>query len=167
MARHRAVLSQGGKGKAVSRTDVYWGTRVIVPPQLRSNVVDEIHDGHPGCKSFARGYVLWPGIDGDSKQCVRQCLLCQRNHKAPKGPVKSWEWSEKPYILIILSKELLEVNADPLSETMVCGNPCIEKCSLLIVAVADVDGTTCASIHLLCNVFPSSGPAPPFIQRTG
>ena len=81
----------------MSRTDVYWGTRVIVPPQLRSNVVDEIHDGHPGCKSFARGYVLWPGIDGDSKQCVRQCLLCQRNHKAPKGPVKSWEWSEKPW----------------------------------------------------------------------
>ena len=28
----RAVLSQGGKGNSVSRTEVYWGTRVIVPP---------------------------------------------------------------------------------------------------------------------------------------
>ena len=25
-----------------------WGTRVIVPPQLRSKVVDENHEGHPG-----------------------------------------------------------------------------------------------------------------------
>ena len=74
--------------------------RVIVPPQLRSKVVDEIHEGHPGSnrmKSFARGYVWWPGIDGDLEQRVRQCLLCQCNHKAPKGPVKSWEWPEKPW----------------------------------------------------------------------
>ena len=42
-----------------------WGTQVIVPPQLRSAVLDELHEGHPGIgrmKSFARSYVWWPGV---------------------------------------------------------------------------------------------------------
>ena len=78
-----------------------WGTRVIVPPQLRSKVVDEIHEGHPGIsrmKSFARSYVWWPGLDKDLENKVRQCLLCQRNQKnPPKVPFQTWEWPEQPW----------------------------------------------------------------------
>ena len=78
-----------------------WGTRVIVPPQLRSKVVDEIHEGHPGIsrmKSFARSYVWWPGLDKDLENKVRQCLLCQRNRKnPPKVPFQTWEWPEQPW----------------------------------------------------------------------
>ena len=39
---------------------ILWGTRVVVPPQLRSRVMDELHEGRPGMgkmKSFARSYV--------------------------------------------------------------------------------------------------------------
>ena len=62
---------------------------------------DEMHEGHPGSsqmKSFARGYVWWPGIDGDLES-VSISVYCvnQRNHKALKGPVKSWEWPKKPW----------------------------------------------------------------------
>ena len=45
-----------------------WGTRVIVPPQLRSAVLDELHEGHLGIccmKCFARNYVWWPGFDAE------------------------------------------------------------------------------------------------------
>ena len=38
---------------------------MVVPPQLRSRVMDELHEGHPGIgkmKSFARSYVWWPGL---------------------------------------------------------------------------------------------------------
>ena len=42
---------------------ILWGARVVVLPQLRAKVVEEIHEGHPGIgqmKSFAKSYVWWP-----------------------------------------------------------------------------------------------------------
>ena len=85
---------------------ILWGTRVIVPPQLRSKVVDEIHEGHPGIarmKSFARSYVWWPGLDVDLENKVKQCLMCQRVRKMPpKRPIQTWEWPEKPWTRIHL-----------------------------------------------------------------
>lgn len=45
-----------------------WGTRVVVPPSLRSQVIDELHDTHPGIcrmKALARSFVWWPKMDAD------------------------------------------------------------------------------------------------------
>ena len=50
------------------------GSRVIVPPILRSRVVDQLHEGHPGIvkmKALTRQYVWWPGIDGDLEEKVK------------------------------------------------------------------------------------------------
>ena len=78
-----------------------WGTRVIVPPQLQSRVLDEIHEGHPGItrmKSFARSYVWWPGLSSDLENKVQQCQLCQQNRKMPpRSPIQPWEWPQKPW----------------------------------------------------------------------
>ena len=93
-ARRKAELS-------VEQGCLLWGRRVVVPPQLRTRVIDEIHEGHPGInrmKSFARSYMWWPEIDGDLEKKVQQCLLCQRIRKTPpKGPVRTWEWPEKTW----------------------------------------------------------------------
>ena len=80
---------------------VLWGTRVVVPPQLRSQVIEEIHEGHPGMrrmKSFARSYVWWPGLDQELEKKVRMCLVCQETQKLPpKASFHPWEWPEKPW----------------------------------------------------------------------
>ena len=100
-----------------------WGTRVIVSPQLRSAVLDELHEGHPGIgrmKSFARSYVWWPGLDGDLEGRVRRCTECQREQKLPpKAPIQPWEWPEKPWTRLhidhagpVLGKMLLQVIVD-------------------------------------------------------
>jgi len=63
-----------------------WGNRVIVPPQGRSKIIDELHEGHPGMarmKELARSFVWWPCIDKDLEERVKTCDQCQRTRKAP------------------------------------------------------------------------------------
>lgn len=83
---------------------ILWGVRVVVPPQLRAQVLDETHEGHPGInqmKSFARSYVWWPCLNADLENKVKTCIICQTSRKMPaKAPVQPWDWTEKPWTCI-------------------------------------------------------------------
>ncbi|KAL1419105.1 hypothetical protein MTO96_005220 [Rhipicephalus appendiculatus] len=53
-----------------------FGMRVIVPAKLRSLLLDELHEGHPGIvrsKQLARSYVWWPSIEADLEHRVKAC----------------------------------------------------------------------------------------------
>ena len=42
---------------------ILWGSRVVVPPQGRPQVLEELHDAHTGAckmKMLARSYIWWP-----------------------------------------------------------------------------------------------------------
>ena len=61
---------------------ILWGTRLVVPPQVRSKVLEVIHDTHPGIvkmKAIARSYVWWPNIDAQIEEKARSCPTCQKN----------------------------------------------------------------------------------------
>ena len=79
---------------------VLWGSRVVVPLQAHSQVVEELHEGHPGSsrmKSLAQGYVWWPEMDGELEKKVKECPACQSDRKMPpQTPLHSWEWPERP-----------------------------------------------------------------------
>lgn len=78
-----------------------WGTRVIVPPQGRVKIMDELHDGHPGIsrmKSIARGFVWWPKMDLDLADRVQKCKMCQQTRRTPpEAPLHPWEWPATPW----------------------------------------------------------------------
>ena len=63
-----------------------WGYRVIVPPQGRTTVLQELHGGHPGMtrmKSLARGLLWWPKLDEEIETMVRSCPVCQTQRDNP------------------------------------------------------------------------------------
>ena len=65
-----------------------WGGRVVIPPQLRDRVVDELHEAHPGIvkmKVLARRYVWWPGIDAQLEKKVKSCQLSVCSPKSSPG----------------------------------------------------------------------------------
>ena len=62
-------------GKLVLR-----GTRIILPKELRSRVLELAHEGHPGIvamKQRLRSKVWWPGIDKDAERICKTCHGCQ------------------------------------------------------------------------------------------
>lgn len=78
-----------------------WGSRVIVPPSGRAQVMEELHEAHPGVsrmKSLARSFVWWPGMDRALEDQVKACSKCQSNQKMPApAPLHPWQWPGHPW----------------------------------------------------------------------
>ena len=57
------------------------GTQVVVPPQGRKQVIELLHNTHPGMehmKRLATSYVWWPALDTEIEEKVKSCLACQK-----------------------------------------------------------------------------------------
>ena len=78
-----------------------WGSRVIVPTQGRSLVLQELHQSHPGVsrmKALARMFIWWPGLDKEIETTVKHCYTCEENHRKPRQePLHPWEWPSRPW----------------------------------------------------------------------
>ena len=81
---------------------ILWGNRVVVPPQGRDNITEQLHDTHSGIvkmKNLARCYVWWPSIDKDLERVVSSCQTCQEHRNCPieKQQLHPWEFPTKPW----------------------------------------------------------------------
>ena len=57
-----------------------WGGRVVVPPKLRSKVIDVLHEGHIDTvkmKGLGCSYTWWPHMDKEIEETVKSCEECQ------------------------------------------------------------------------------------------
>ena len=57
-----------------------WGSRVIVPTEGHSVVLQELHQLHPEVsriKALARMSVWWPGLDKEIETTVKHCYTCE------------------------------------------------------------------------------------------
>ena len=86
---------------SVEEGTLLWGHRVVIPPELRATVLEEIHQAHPGTvrmKALARSYLWWPNIDQDIDQTSKTCQVCQQHANNPeKAPPHPWEHPSKPW----------------------------------------------------------------------
>ena len=80
---------------------ILWGTRVVVPPQGRQSVLQELHDTHLGAskmKSLARAYIWWPKMDTEIENLAKSCPTCQKTSSSPaEAPLHPWEWPALPW----------------------------------------------------------------------
>ena len=85
---------------------ILWGSRMVIPPQGRELVLQELHETHPGCakmKSLARNYIWWPKMDSAIEDTVKQCQACQESRPSPPAaPLHPWEWPSEPWSRIHL-----------------------------------------------------------------
>lgn len=77
------------------------GIRVIVPEKLKSRVIEQLHETHPGInrmKGIARSHVWWPGIDADIDYLVRNCDKCQQQQPNDcESTVHPLVWPSSPW----------------------------------------------------------------------
>ena len=80
---------------------ILWGSRVVVPPKLRSKLLEELHMGHSGAsrmKELARSYVWWPNLDKDLEDLTTSCQDCLAlRAMPPKAELHPWEWPDRPW----------------------------------------------------------------------
>ena len=92
------------------------GTRIVIPVELRAQVIAIGHEGHQGIvkmKGRLRECVWWPGIDKDITQFVQGCHSCQVvGHKPTPEPLIPTPLPPGPWVE--LGMDLLEIGNDHL-----------------------------------------------------
>ena len=61
------------------------GNRIIVPREMRPEMLQYIHEGHQGkerCLLRARRTVFWPKMTYDIQQLIEKCMICQEYGKS-------------------------------------------------------------------------------------
>ena len=61
------------------------GNRIIVPRQMRPEMLQYIHEGHQGkerCLLQTRNTVFWPKMTYDVQELIERCIICQEHGKS-------------------------------------------------------------------------------------
>eukprot|EP00731_Ephydatia_muelleri_P024692 Em0016g963a len=95
---------------------VYKGGQVVVPVEVRPDIVVRLHSSHQGIQSTlrrAQDVVYWPGMKKDIEKAVRRCAVCEENAPAlPKEECRAHEIMGRLWEKIFFEiTELLEVTA--------------------------------------------------------
>nr|XP_026493651.1 uncharacterized protein K02A2.6-like [Vanessa tameamea] len=82
------------------------GTRIVIPTQLRKQVLAAAHEGHPGIvlmKARLRTKVWWPRYDKDAETLVKTCKGCTLvSAPNPPNPLKRRELPNEPWVDIAI-----------------------------------------------------------------
>ena len=95
------------------------GSRLVIPPAMRPDIIEKLHTGHQGFTKYqrcARESVWWPQIRRDIDVKISQCIICSRHRLQNVKPLMptsfSWQtmaksgnwhfkWKKLSYLLVI------------------------------------------------------------------
>lgn len=96
-----------------------YGSRLVIPKVMRSEMLERIHQGHQGIvktRALARTCIWWPGMSKDIANIIESCPICEkyrREHPQPLSPTPTpdfpwqrvasdlFEWQGENYLLIV------------------------------------------------------------------
>ena len=80
---------------------IYKGHRVVIPKEMRKEILGRIHSSHLGAESClrkARDIVYWPHMNTDVKEEVGKCAVCNEfSDSQQKEPLMSHEIPSRPW----------------------------------------------------------------------
>ena len=86
---------------SVESNCLFYGSRIVVPKILQTQVLQILHTGHFGIermKHLARSAVYWPGLDAQITELCRTCQTCAEHARDPsKASIHPWMLPEKPW----------------------------------------------------------------------
>ncbi|KFD69448.1 hypothetical protein M514_07920 [Trichuris suis] len=79
---------------SLQRDCILFGSRVVIPSQLRQEMLRMLHRSHQGVvatKAIARSYMRWPGMASAIENMISHCSTCQSvRHLPPREPIHPW-----------------------------------------------------------------------------
>ena len=74
---------------------------MVIPKEIQPEILETIHDGHPGIvksRERARQAVWWKGMSQEIKDLVQSCDFCQnKQSKQTKEPLMCTQCPERPW----------------------------------------------------------------------
>ena len=74
--------------------------RAVIPAELRSSILAQLHEGHNGMsamKAEAWNWIWWPKLDQDISEVTKSCSLCFTNFQNSQEVTLSWPETGKPW----------------------------------------------------------------------
>ena len=80
------------------------GHRIVIPPEQREEILQQLHIGHFGIektKQRARDAVYWPRLNTDIESLIARCSICQEHQWAPqKEPMVNRPIPTRPFQMV-------------------------------------------------------------------
>ena len=120
---------------------IMYRNRVFIPESIRSEVLNQFHETHPGLSSmkiWARGLIYFPGLDKDIESLCRSCKICQNSQAKPpqcstmEWPVPAKNWSRIHIDHFQFEDKLFLIAIDAKSKFIECKivNSTSSKCTI-------------------------------------
>jgi len=74
--------------------------RIVIPSQMRLEILDRIHDGHQGitkCRERAKSAVWWPGLSRQIYDMISNCRKCIEHRSNPREPLIPTAVPDRPW----------------------------------------------------------------------
>ena len=79
------------------------GNRIIVPREVRPEMLQYIHEGHQGkerCLLRSRNTVFWPKMTYNIQQLIEKCVICQEYGKS-QPLIDLFHWKRMDFLIVV------------------------------------------------------------------